>query len=273
MRTLLHLSDLHFGRVDAAVTAPLAAFAAKLEPDLVVVSGDLTQRARTEQFRQARRFLDTLPFPQIVVPGNHDVPLYDVVARFRRPLEKYRRYVTEDLEPVFVDGEIAVAGLSSARSLTFKGGRINAQQIVQLREWLGTLAHGPVKIVVSHHPFDLPADHNPDHIIGRAALAMHTFAAGGVDLLLAGHLHRGSTGSTAERYRIGDYSALVVQAGTATSTRGRGENNSFNVIRIEPRTITVERFEWRVEQGTFASAATESFRRTATGWSPGRDPD
>ncbi|HEY8230374.1 MAG TPA: metallophosphoesterase, partial [Rhodanobacteraceae bacterium] len=129
MRTLLHLSDLHFGRVDAGLLDPLCAFARELAPDLVVVSGDLTQRARTVQFEQARHFLDTLPLPQIVVPGNHDVPLHDVVSRFARPLEKFRRLVTQDVLPTWVDGEIGVIGIDTSRSLTFKGGRINQRQI------------------------------------------------------------------------------------------------------------------------------------------------
>ena len=106
---------------------------AQLKPDLVVVSGDLTQRARIEQFKEARRFLDSLPSPQIVVPGNHDVPLYDVLSRFARPLARYRRYITEDLEPFYADDEIAVLGLNTARSLTIKGGRINEAQFARAR--------------------------------------------------------------------------------------------------------------------------------------------
>ena len=117
MRTLVHLSDLHFGRVDAALLAPLRALVERLEPDVVVVSGDLTQRARSGQFQQARVFLDSLPGPQIVVPGNHDVPLYNVFSRFLTPLVKYRRHVTDDLSPEYVDEEIAVLGINTARSL------------------------------------------------------------------------------------------------------------------------------------------------------------
>ena len=97
MRTLVHISDLHFGRVDNALLAPLRELIGDMRPDAVVVSGDLTQRARSAQFRQARHYLDTLPKPQIVVPGNHDIPLYNVAARFFQPLVKYRRYITRDL--------------------------------------------------------------------------------------------------------------------------------------------------------------------------------
>jgi len=125
MRTLVHLSDLHFGRVDPALVEPLIQLVGRIRPDVVVVSGDLTQRARTEQFKEARRFLDSLPAPQIVVPGNHDVPLHNVVSRFLQPLDKYRRYITDDLEPFYVDDAIAVLGINTARSLTIKRGRVS----------------------------------------------------------------------------------------------------------------------------------------------------
>src|ERR1043165_359659 len=108
MRTLVHLSDLHFGRIDPAIIDPLIETVRGLNPTLVAVSGDLTQRARSEQFKEARAFLDALPSPQIVVPGNHDVPLHNVFARFFQPLTKYRRYITPDLEPFHADDELAV---------------------------------------------------------------------------------------------------------------------------------------------------------------------
>ena len=115
MRTLAHLSDLHFGRVHAPVLEPLRRALAAIGPDLVVVSGDLTQRARAEQFREARAFLDSLPFPRLVVPGNHDIPLYNVVKRFAAPLRDYRRIVSRELCPVFEDDEVVVVGLNTAR--------------------------------------------------------------------------------------------------------------------------------------------------------------
>jgi len=114
MRTIVHLSDLHFGRIDEALIAPIVAQIHEIAPDLIVVSGDLTQRAKSEQFMEARQFLDALPQPQIVVPGNHDVPLFNVMARFFRPLTKYRRYITQQLQPIFIDEEIAVIGINTA---------------------------------------------------------------------------------------------------------------------------------------------------------------
>ena len=132
MRTLLHLSDLHFGRIDHRVLKPLIDLAARIKPDLVVISGDLTQRARAKQFRAAASFLAALPLPQIVVPGNHDVPLYNVIARFLYPHAGYRRYISKNLEPFYQDDEIAVLGLNSSRSLTFQNGRLNKTQVDKL---------------------------------------------------------------------------------------------------------------------------------------------
>ena len=119
MRTIVHLSDLHFGKVDQALLAPLRTLIDQLEPHVVVVSGDLSQRARSAEFQAARGYLDSLPGPQIVVPGNHDVPLYNIFSRFLTPLVKYQRYVTDDLSPEYVDDEIAVLGINTARSMTF----------------------------------------------------------------------------------------------------------------------------------------------------------
>src|SRR6187399_2421816 len=111
MRTIVHVSDLHFGRVNSALLDPLLDAIQRATPDLLAVSGDLTQRARTEEFLAARKFLDAIPTPRIVVPGNHDVPLYNVLSRFCRKLDHYREYITTDLSPFFADDEIAVAGV------------------------------------------------------------------------------------------------------------------------------------------------------------------
>src|ERR671938_935858 len=110
MKKIVHLSDLHFGRIDAGLVEPLVAAVNEAQPTLVVVSGDLTQRARSQQFEEARAFLDRLPKPQIIVPGNHDVPLHNAYARFFQGLNKYKRFITDDLEPFYSDTEIAVLG-------------------------------------------------------------------------------------------------------------------------------------------------------------------
>jgi len=266
MRTLVHLSDLHFGHIDPAIVEPLAATVTEIKPDVVVVSGDLTQRARAEQFQEARDFLDDLPQPQIIVPGNHDVPLYNIFQRFLEPLDKYRRYITDDLEPFHADEEIAILGINTARSLTIKDGRINEQQVARIRERLCPYGNEITKIIVTHHPFDLPEGHEEEEIVGRAQMAMEAMASCGADVLLSGHLHVSHTGHTAKRYKISGYSALVVQAGTATSTRVRGEVNAFNVLRIEHPYIEIKRLAWQPDRLAFATASIENFVHTPEGW-------
>jgi len=239
VRTLAHLSDLHFDRVDRGVLEALRRRVKALAPDLVVISGDLTQRARARQFREARAFLDSLPRPQVVVPGNHDVPLYNVLARFLRPLGGYRRAIGSDVEPSYLDDEIAVLGVNSARALTFKGGRVNGAQLERVQQALAGLPPGVVRIVVTHHPFEAP-----ERLAGR-----------GVDVVMTGHVHAASAAGR---------SVLVVQAGTATSSRTRETPNSFNLLRISSRRIDVR--EYRLRGASFAPAAQDSFQRGAAGW-------
>src|SRR5438445_2755469 len=133
MPVIAHISDLHFGTEDPAVAEGLLADLATQQPALVVNSGDLTQRARAGQFRAARAFLDRIPFPQLTVPGNHDIPFYDVARRFLSPLSRYRRYITPDLAPRFESEQFVVLGVNTARSATWKNGRISLEQIEEIR--------------------------------------------------------------------------------------------------------------------------------------------
>jgi len=271
MRTLVHLSDLHFGRVDHRLLAPLRELVERIAPDVLVVSGDLTQRARPEQFEEARAFLDTLPGPQIIVPGNHDISLYNVFRRFVKPLERYRRYITDELEPVYIDEEIAVVGVNTARSLTIKDGRVSREQLAAVRARLNGLPASVTRIVVAHHPFDLPDHFEERDLVNRAGRAMQAFSECGIDILMGGHMHASHAGSTAARYEISEYAALVIQAGTATSTRGRGEVNSFNVLRVTPDRVEVDRYGWDVVHGRFDVADTDKFLRAGNVWTPHND--
>src|SRR5690606_25121678 len=174
MRTLAHISDLHFGRVNARVAEGLVEDLHRLRPNLVVTSGDLTQRARGRQYRAAADYLKRLPNPQLTVPGNHDVPLYDVARRFLSPLGRYRRMITGDVSPRFVDEELAVLGINTARSLTWKNGRISVEQILELEELFSSLPASVFKVVVTHHPFIPPPGEKAVGVdlVGRASRAL-----------------------------------------------------------------------------------------------------
>lgn len=267
MRKLIHISDIHFGKIDYQVVEKLKEKIARIDPHLVVVSGDLTQRAKSKQFIEAKEFLDALPRPQIVVPGNHDVPLYNVFDRFVNPLEKYKKFITDDLHPFFSDEEMAVIGINTARSLTIKDGRVNRKQVRIIQEKMRGLPDEMLKVIVTHHPFDLPEGYDDDDIVGRAEMAIREITKTGADVFLAGHIHVSHVGHTATRYKLGQgRNALVVQAGTATSTRGRGEANSFNLIEFDHPNLCVHRLECANPANGFAVAQSQFYKQTEKGW-------
>ena len=270
-RTIVHLSDLHFGRVDPAILPALVRAVVAVAPDLVVVSGDITQRAGVAEFKAAAHFLETLPAPLLVVPGNHDVPLYNVLLRWLAPLDRYRRYITSDLAPFFEDAEIAVLGVNTARALTFKDGRINRLQIGAAMRCFALCRKDVTRIVVTHHPFDMPdpvEGAKPGHkVVGRADMAMGGFVLADVDIILSGHLHMSGFGETTELYPLPGRAALLIRAGTAISTRRRGEVNAFNVLRVARPEVAIDCMVWQADAGRFVARSTERFRRTEDGWS------
>jgi 3',5'-cyclic AMP phosphodiesterase CpdA len=266
LRTIVHISDPHFGKVNYALVEPFIAAVQAQQPDLVICSGDLTQHASMKEFNEARAFLKRLPQPQLVIPGNHDVPVVNLGARLFTPLRKYKRYICSDPDPFFQDDEIAVAGINTARGFTIDSGRISMRTVERITERMDGLPENITRIVVLHHPIDLPLDINERRLVKRAREAMHKFSDCGADVFLTGHRHEVYTGNTSERYTIDGYAALVVQAGTCISTRIKGEPNSFNVMRIEEDHIIVERHWWKAATLEFSLAVSEEFIRTEEGW-------
>lgn len=247
MARLVHLSDLHFGAHDQRLVEAVEQSIDALKPDLVVISGDFTQRARTEQFRDACRFLERLQHAGhevLGVPGNHDVPLYDVLRRFLSPLARYRRFIDDSLCPFVELPGIAVLGINTARSLTFKDGRINQDQVAYIRDTFARTPTDSFRILVTHHPlFALPVGDQITPAIGRQELALDAVQDAGVDMLLAGHNHHASSHSASDLVtRAGG--ALVVQAGTATSTRVRDQEQSFNTIDVADASVTITVNAW-----------------------------
>lgn len=265
MRTLVHLSDLHFDRIDPAVLGPLRSAVHEAKPDLVAISGDFTHRARRAQFAAARAFLDTLQPPKLVVPGNHDVPYWNLARRFLQPLTRYRRYISDDLEPEYEDDEMIVLGVNTARALAHGGGRISASQVERIVRRLAALPPSLIRIIVTHHPFDLPPGVRERRLLRRARMAMARLSKANADLFLSGHLHLSHASRAADRYRIEGHSGLIVQAGTV-STRGRGEQPSFNLLRIERHEIALVKYVWDAASASFSASDWGRYRHTPDGW-------
>lgn len=258
MRTIAHISDLHFGRHSASVAEALLRSVNESRPDLIALSGDFTQRARTAQFAEARRFLDRFSQPKLLVPGNHDVPLYNVFRRFLGPFSKYDHYFGPIGRPAnyFRDEEIAVLGINTARRFTRKNGRISVEQIVEMGRKFREIPSGIFKVLVTHHPLAIPSGEAAVELAGRATPALEMIKNAGVHLLLSGHHHRALSGGTAE---IGDDGTiLVLHAGTAISTRTRGvEGNTYNLLHIADGNVSVRLMEHA--QGRFREKRLDYF--------------
>ena len=269
MARIAHLSDLHFGAHDEDLVVAVELRIDALKPDLIVISGDFTQRARTDQFKQACEFLRRLKdkgHEVLGVPGNHDVPLYDVLTRFLSPLTRYRRFIDDSLCPFHEVQGAAVLGINTARSLTFKDGRINQSQLDFVRHTFDRTRPETVRVLVTHHPmFALPVGDGPElgKAIGRQELALDAIADAGVDLLLAGHNHRASS-NHARQLVAGAGEALVIQAGTATSNRLRDEQQSFNLIEVGLGQVVLTVQAWDGE--TFAPRDAGRFVRSGKRW-------
>ena len=235
--------------------------AAGRRPDLIVVSGDLTLRAKPRQFRTARTFVSELEriAPVLAVPGNHDVPLYRVWERLLAPFGVWRRHFGRELEPVFRDDELLVVGVNTAQAWAVKGGRIRRRRLGEVDALLAVAPAALFRIVVAHHQLVRPPGVDCEHPAWRASEAIARWASAKVDLVLSGHLHQ-----TLELRPVGEDGFLALHTGTTCSSRGRGPEvgrNSLHWIEIGSATYRVERHFWDSEGGRFKAALDQRFRR------------
>ena len=269
MMTILHVSDLHFGPpylpdVGEAILEAVPS----IDPDMVVASGDFTQRAKPEQFEAARGFLDRLPeVPVVVVPGNHDVPLYRVAERVFAPYKWYKRYISEELDQVITTDDAVVVSLNSTSPLRhITNGRIGSDQLEFARRALSEADPEKVRIVVAHHHFAPAPDYEGGEVMPNAKRAIDVFTRLRVDLIMGGHLHRAYIGNSLDLYPGLDreHGIIIAQSGTSTSRRGRvreREKNSFNVVRITQEVIRITHYMFFDDLGSFASVSRHIFPR------------
>ncbi len=260
MTRIVHLSDLHFGKDREDLLEPLLASIAALSPDLVAISGDLTQRAREREYIAAGRFIDRITAPVLVVPGNHDVPVHRPFTRFLMPWRYYRKYIDANLTPIFEDDAALVVGVNTVDRFSWQTGRLSGRRISRTCAALAEAPRHKARILVAHHPLNHPTETHKRPIPG-AEKALAQFLECGTDLILSGHLHTWHVGTFAEGERGG--AAVQLHAGTSLSSRLRGEPNDFNVIDIKPNYFDIRRQSHHEGEKGFKTTETRRFDRVS----------
>lgn len=268
MRKLLHVSDVHFGPPHKPeVSAAILDLVADRQPDLVVVAGDLTQRAKPYQFREARQWVDALAAPSIAVPGNHDVPMYRVWERVFAPYGAYRKHFASDLEPTFEDDEMFVVGINSAYNWTIKDGRVSTARLRQVESQLAAAPEGKIRVAVVHHELIPAPRFGSQKVLSNAERLVEVLAAGKVQLVLSGHLHQ-AYAALAESYHPGVGAAmLIAHSGTTTSSRGRGCERGRNTgywLEIETGRVRLVGLEWDAASRRFVEQAVHNYSLDAS---------
>lgn len=265
MGRLLHLSDLHFGTERAGLVAPLLALAHQLQPDAVVISGDLTQRALGPQWDAAAHLVAHLPGPVLCVPGNHDMPLYNPLARLFWPYAGYRAHIAPELEPVVETADLLVAGINTADPYVWQRGKLRASSLRGVADVFSRAAPGQLRVVALHHPLTTPRGTGKTPMKG-AGPGAEALARAGADVILSGHLHLWAAAPFA--LRKGARSMLCVQAGTTLSSRVRGEDNDLNVIDFDRGLVTVTRWHTSGERLGFEQGSVTRFQQDSAdmGW-------
>lgn len=263
MTTLLQVSDPHFGTERPPVVWALLQLAREQAPDLVVLSGDITQRARRSQFRAARTFADQFrPAALLAIPGNHDIPLLNLAARVLKPYANYSQAFGENLEPEFEADDLLVIGVNTTRPRRHKDGELSLRQIERVGERLQLASAAQLRVVVVHQPVLAIRPSDEDNLLERHQQAVPAWAAAGGDIIMGGHIHLPYVRSLRTRFADLPRDMWTVQAGTSVSSRLReGITNSVNLIRPVVgsgfRKCMVERWDYVDADARFQQHSTE----------------
>jgi predicted MPP superfamily phosphohydrolase len=253
MKKIVHLSDLHFGRLSSEVLTALQTKLGVLNPDFIIVSGDLTQRAKKSEYQAAANFLKNLGAPYLVIPGNHDQPLYRFWERLLAPLRKYKKYISGDYEPVYADpaSEFMAIGISTPRRFRVIEGSVSARQATRVFNKLADLPKETIKLLVAHHP----------PLLMKNKWAKKLLRAN-FDLLLSGHEHIAGL----QVVSSGERSFIDCAAGTSFGAYLKHTPNSFNLISLDFPKVMVELFDMDTKNNKFVSNGKQVFTKGSTGW-------
>lgn len=252
---LLHLSDTHFGTEQAAVANALLALSAAQKPQMAILSGDITQRARRAEFAAAAAFLDCLEIPVMALPGNHDIPLFNVAGRLLRPYGNYRRALQTPLMPEFENEQLLALGVNTTRWYRHKDGEVSDEQIERIATRLRSAQSGQLRIVVTHQPLHVIEQRDEHNRLHNHEAAIRAWAAAGADLVLGGHIHLPYVRDLREAYPDLPRKLWCVQAGTAVSRRVRFEaGNSVNIVDYDAgrHACQLRRWDFSGTRGEFA---------------------
>jgi len=257
MTSILHLSDTHFGTEVPTVLTALQRHVQEQGADLLILSGDITQRARRDQFEAAQQFIQQLKAVgvrhSLIVPGNHDIPLFNLWQRFLSPYGNYRQHFGHDLEPCFENDELLVIGLNTTHPTRHKNGRITERQIQSVCQRLRDTDPRKLRLVVAHQPFGAMVSSDLANLQQGAEQAISAWADAGLDIVLGGHIHLPYIRPLSLQYPKLAREIWIVQAGTATSSRlRRAIPNSFNRLRLNKlpsgKQVLVERWDFQDDQ-------------------------
>jgi len=265
MTRILHLSDPHFGAANPHAAEAFIARAGQLDPDLTVLSGDLTMRARRSEMTAARDFVNRLPAPHFLIPGNHDIPAINhPFDRFFRPFDRYGRYFGNDLEPDYMAREVHLVSLNSTRAFGFhpdwSEGRLSQLQLRKMRDRFINAPPGDFRLLVLHHPLLAPVNHTRS-VVKPLPDLLRAIADTSVDLVFCGHFHRSQLATAGVD---GGWRCIVSQAPTVCSTRLQGEPQGFHLIHLDGPQAAIEHHVF--DGAEFKQATTTRFIRGCAGW-------